>query len=90
MKWLIGKPDVAFALARELVGKIPFGGGLLPKAAVSYAGTYVVGRSMERYYSVGYGFTRDERKSAFEDALKRGKEVASTLLESLRPARKVS
>lgn len=72
------------ALARELIGKIPFGGGLLPKAAVSYAGTYVVGRSMERYYSIGYGFTAAERKTAFEDAVARGREVASTLLDTLK------
>ena len=28
------------ALARELVGKIPLGGGLIPKGAIAYAGTY--------------------------------------------------
>ena len=31
------------ALARELVGKIPWGGGLVPKAAIAYAGTRVAG-----------------------------------------------
>ena len=76
------------ALARELVGKIPFGGGLVPKAAVSYAGTWVVGRSMERYFSVGYGFTREERRSVFEDALARGREISAGLIESLRAARR--
>jgi hypothetical protein len=75
------------ALARELVGKIPFGGGLLPKAAVSYAGTYVVGRSMEKYYSLGYHFTKQERRNTFEEALERGKEIAAGLLETLRPRR---
>jgi hypothetical protein len=72
------------ALARELVGKIPFGGGLLPKAAVSYAGTYVVGRSMERYYSMGYSFTKAERRSALEEAMERGREIAASLLDTLR------
>ena len=43
------------AMARELAGKIPFGGGLIPKAAISYAGTYVVGLSLERFYRIGYG-----------------------------------
>jgi len=32
------------ALARELAGKIPFGGGLIPKGAIAYAGTYLVGK----------------------------------------------
>lgn len=75
------------ALARELVGKIPFGGGLLPKAAVSYAGTWVVGRSMERYFSLGYGFTRAERRTVFEDAVGRGREIATGLLNTFRPQR---
>ena len=72
------------ALARELVGKIPFGGGLIPKAAVAYAGTYVVGQSLERLYRVGYGLSRDERRLAYREALERGKSVASAVLDALR------
>jgi hypothetical protein len=75
------------ALARELVGKVPFGGGLVPKAAVSYAGTYVVGLSMERYFRAGAGFTSTERRGAFEEALTRGREIAANLLEGLRSSR---
>jgi len=71
-------------LARELAGKIPFGGGLIPKAAIAYAGTYVVGQSLERLYRVGYGLSRDERRRAYSDALERGKSVASAVLEALR------
>jgi hypothetical protein len=72
------------ALARELAGKIPFGGGLIPKAGVAYAATFAVGMSLERLYRLGYGFTRQERKSAYEDALENGKEIASMLLSGLR------
>lgn len=72
------------ALARELVGKIPFGGGLAPKAAISYAGTYVVGIGLERFYRIGYGLTRSERKAAYEEAFARGKAIVSTLLEAAR------
>jgi len=72
------------AIARELVGKIPLGGGLLPKAAIAYAGTRVVGLSMERYYRLGYGFTREERDVAYERALTRGKTVANALLSGFR------
>jgi len=68
------------AAARQLVGKIPFGGGLIPKAAVAYAGTYVVGKSAERLYSIGYGYTRSERKLAYAEALERGKQVARSIL----------
>src|SRR5206468_3420059 len=52
------------AMARELVGKIPMGGGLIPKAAIAYAGTRVVGLSLERFYRIGQAYTRDERRAA--------------------------
>jgi hypothetical protein len=72
------------ALARELVGKVPFGGGLIPKAGIAWAGTFVVGLSLERLYSVGYGFTRAERRSAYEEAYQHGREIAGMLLQGLR------
>jgi uncharacterized protein (DUF697 family) len=72
------------ALARELVGKIPMGGGLLPKAAIAYAATRVTGMSIERYYRLGRAYTRAERRQAYEDALERGKTFATSLLEGLK------
>ncbi|MBI1786548.1 MAG: hypothetical protein HYR60_03215 [Acidobacteria bacterium] len=71
-------------LARELVGKIPLGGGLIPKGAIAYAGTYVVGLSLERYHRVGYGLTREERREAYEHALRDGKGVAQLLLAGMK------
>jgi len=68
------------AIARELVSKIPFGAGVIPKAAVSFAGTYVVGASLERLYRVGYGYSAVERKDAYQAVLEKGKEVAATLV----------
>jgi len=75
------------ALARELVGKVPFGGGLIPKAAIAYAGTFAVGVSLERLYRLGYGFTRDERRAVYEDALENGRQIAGMLLDGLRKPR---
>ena len=72
------------AIARELVGKIPFGGGLIPKAAVAFAGTYVVGLSLERYHRVGYGLTRQERRMEYEQALVHGRTVAEFLLAGMK------
>ncbi len=74
-----------WAIARELIGKIPLGGGLIPKAAVAYAGTYVMGQSFERLYRSGYAFSRQERKSAYVDAYDRGKAIVSAVMERLRP-----
>lgn len=72
------------AIARELVGKIPFGGGLIPKAAVAFAGTYVIGLSLERYHRLGYGLTRAERREEYEKALRHGKTVAEVLLAGIK------
>jgi hypothetical protein len=72
------------ALARELVGKIPWGGGLIPKAAIAYAGTRVVGMSLERYYRLGKAYTRAERRVAYEDALERGKHIVGGLIEGFQ------
>ena len=78
------------ALARELVGKIPLGGGLIPKAAISWAGTFALGLSMERLYRLGYGFSRAERNAVYKDAFLHGKEVAGLLLEDLTRRRKTA
>jgi hypothetical protein len=69
------------AVARELAGHIPFGGGLVPKAAVAYAGTFVVGLSLERYYRIGHGLTAAERRAAYREALDSGKRFARVALE---------
>jgi hypothetical protein len=72
------------ALARELIGKIPWGGGLLPKAAIAYAGTRVVGLSLERYYRLGKAYTRAERRLAYEDALERGRQLVGGVIEGFQ------
>ncbi|WP_031496678.1 hypothetical protein [Bryobacter aggregatus] len=72
------------AVARELVGKIPMGGGLIPKAAVAYAGTFVVGKSLERYYRLGYKYTRGERRAAYEEAFEKGKVIAGGILDRIK------
>jgi hypothetical protein len=76
------------ALARELVGKVPFGGGLIPKAAVAYAGTFVVGKSIVRLHRFGRGLSRSERKSEYRTAFARGRQIAATLLEGLQRDKK--
>lgn len=73
------------ALARELVGKIPFGGGLIAKAGVAYAGTKVLGVSLDKYYSMGYTYSREERNKLYAEAYQQGKSVAAKILRTLRP-----
>ena len=73
------------ALAKQLVSKIPFGGGLVGKAAVAYAGTKVLGLSLEHLYSIGFNYTREERDHLYADALAQGRKVASKILTYMRP-----
>jgi hypothetical protein len=73
------------ALARQLVGKIPFGGGLIAKAAVAYAGTKVLGLSLDHLYSIGFTYTREERDRLYADAFRQGKRVALRILAHFRP-----
>jgi len=67
------------ALARELVGKIPFGGGLIPKAAVAYAGTFAVGKALAYYHDTGKSYNRQERKAIYLEGLEKGREVAGNI-----------
>jgi hypothetical protein len=68
------------ALARELIGKIPLGGGLIPKAAVAFAGTYVVGFGLEKVNRTGRGLSREEKQDAYADAFARGREIVRDLI----------
>ena len=72
------------AIARELAGKIPLGGGLIPKGAIAYAGTYAVGASLKRYHLHGIKLTLSERRQAYQAALERGRRVVGGLISGLR------
>jgi hypothetical protein len=67
------------ALARELVGHIPLGGGLIPKGAVAYAGTYAVGKGLEFYHHANRLYTDEQHAEAYRGALERGTGVAESL-----------
>jgi hypothetical protein len=78
------------ALARELVGFIPLGGGLIPKGAIAYAATYVLGKGLEHFHGVGYGYTRAQRRTVYDVAYEKGKEVVGGLMrrgEAATPAK---
>jgi hypothetical protein len=75
------------AIARELIGIIPMGGGIVPKAGIAFAGTYVVGLSLAKYYRMGSAMTPAERKQAYRSALERGKTLAAELLNAYKGQR---
>ncbi|HXA51392.1 MAG TPA: hypothetical protein VNV86_13845 [Candidatus Acidoferrum sp.] len=67
------------ALARELVGHIPLGGGLIPKGAIAYAGTYLAGKGLEKLHSENGRHTSEELKSLYARGLERGRQVVREL-----------
>ena len=74
------------ALARELAGKIPLGGGLIPKGAIAFAATYVLGKGIERLHEVGRRLTRAEHRNLYQAAYAQGKGVMKSLVSQRRSA----
>lgn len=72
------------SLARNLVSKIPFGGGLIPKGAVAYAGTTVLGEGIIFYYTTGRRMTKAEMKKAFARAYTQSVEVVRSMVGRVR------
>jgi hypothetical protein len=67
------------AIARELAGKIPLGGGLIPKGAIAYAGTFLVGKGLERYHQNDIPLTQHEQDEIYQQAYEQGRAVAESL-----------
>ena len=58
------------AAARELIGLVPGGIGLVVKGSIAYAGTYTVGRAAAIYYSTGHTLTAPRLRQLYNDAYK--------------------
>jgi uncharacterized protein (DUF697 family) len=65
-------------LARMLVGFIP-AYGILPKTAISYSGTYVVGQVVYQWYLTGRHIPATRIQSLYGQALENGKLFAANL-----------
>ncbi|MGH2544023.1 MAG: hypothetical protein ACRDIB_14575 [Ardenticatenaceae bacterium] len=72
-------------LARELVGLIPVV-GIVPKVAVSYAGTWVIGRTIYLWAAEGQRLNRKEIRRFYDEAVARGRALAETLVNKVRAA----
>lgn len=87
---VLGGGFVLRQLARSLVGLIPVW-GILPKTAVAYAGTYVVGHAILGWYQTGRHLTRSQMRRLYQRALLRGKGLTLPRLKKPKeekPARK--
>jgi uncharacterized protein (DUF697 family) len=72
------------ALARELVGLVPGGVGLVLKAMVAYAGTFATGRAAVYYYQYGRRPTRIEMRGMRQEAAHRARTAVRDAIETLR------
>ena len=70
-------------LARELVGFVPVA-GILPNIAVSYAGTWLIGQSVQLYVLEGKKLKVNEMRHLYDAALEGGRALAGGLLERAR------
>lgn len=64
-------------VARQLIGLVPGGIGVVVKGAVAYAGTYTVGKSASLYYSTGQILSGPRLQQLYKDAL--GQAVARVM-----------
>ncbi|HXP91928.1 MAG TPA: hypothetical protein VN905_00525 [Candidatus Binatia bacterium] len=71
------------ALSRELTGFVPVAGVLL-KGAIAYAGTMVVGESVNFFYQHGRHMSRADAAKLYEEAKSTAMQFARDLIDRLR------
>ena len=81
---VIGGAVVWRQIAGALVGLVP-GYGIVPKTAVAYGGTYVVGLAATRWYETGL-LTKAERKRITTEAAGKARDVATAMVAQARAA----
>jgi len=81
---VIGGAVVWRQIAGALVGLVP-GYGIVPKTAVAFGGTYVVGLAATRWYETGL-LTEAERKRIVAEATAKAREAAMVMVEQARAA----
>ncbi|HLY64163.1 MAG TPA: hypothetical protein VKU60_01415, partial [Chloroflexota bacterium] len=73
-------------LARELVGFLPAGFGVLPKAAIAYAGTLAVGRAALWYYQTGRHMPQTQLQALRGASWQEAKQAAQSIVQRLKRA----
>jgi len=79
---VIGSGFVWRQIARSLIGLVP-GWGILPKVAIAYSGTYVVGNAILGWYLSGRHLSPKQMQALSVQAFARGKEYARKLGEKI-------
>ncbi len=69
-------------IARQLIGLVP-AWGIVPKVAVAYSGTYVVGNAILGWYLTGRNLSPKQMRALYAQAFTRGSEYARKLAEKI-------
>ncbi len=80
---VIGTGLVLRQIAREMVGLIPVI-GIVPKVAIAYAGTRVMGNMVYVWAARGYRLSPRDMRALYREALTSGRAVADLLVEKAR------
>lgn len=72
--------------ARRLVGFIP-GWGIVPKVAVAYAGTYIIGEATTYWYAYHKQMTAAQMKALYDRAVAEGREKAAGIIAAMKQKR---
>lgn len=80
---VIGSGFLWRQLARQLVGLLPVW-GLLPKVAIAYAGTRVVGSAIAYWAATGERLSSQALQERYRQVLRQGREVARRLIARRR------
>jgi uncharacterized protein (DUF697 family) len=83
---VIGGGFIWRQVARSLVGLIPVL-GIVPKIAVSYSGTFVVGHTILQWYLTGRHLSAQQMKALTVQAFQRGQDTARRITMKMRRPR---
>ena len=72
------------AIARELIGVIPMGAGIIPKAGIAFAGTFVMGMSLEQFYQDRVWDDSCRAQAGLQGCARTGQDIAANLLNAYR------
>jgi uncharacterized protein (DUF697 family) len=79
---VLGSGFVWRQIARSLVGLIPIW-GIVPKTAIAYSGTYVVGSVVLQWYQTGKHLSRSQVQQLYKQILPRARAQAKALFSRL-------
>jgi uncharacterized protein (DUF697 family) len=77
---VLGSGFLMRQLARQLVSLIP-GWGIVPKVAVAYSGSYVVGHTVLQWYLAGRAIRKEKLQNLYRQAVIEGKIIAYRIIE---------